>query len=1002
MKTRLHTMAQAALLALIPACDIGSVPDNGPDGGTTEPTPDARPPITTPVVEQAPDYKRGSLEPLFEITPQAEFNRFDIFGQRMATTDFTTGDTRVSIESKLLQVASQISSDNGRAVDLIEAGTETATRARQMPFRGNPTDVKFIDVDGKPKAYVPLGGGVGDPGNEVAAVDLASDTVQLVRVGIHPQRVAVHEPSGLVFVCNQYSNYISIIDARRDELLEKGGQPVEIPTEFYCSDLLLVQRDPGIGGEVDELYLFVANEFRASVLKYQIDVVREGVADEPTDVVVTPPKALQPHIPIAEITGVGKNPYRLSLNESQTGVYVANNRGGELALIDIDDEKAVAYQKFDAPTMDVLHIRDKVYVPTTTPFRGLLKRGSTVPDKVDGPPRRAEGLDGKDHVVHPGAMFDDTDSYNFEDLRNGVFQVDATLPDRGDYFTDDNDADDFFQAAQKQLAGAIPWDIERDRQGTQVFVAMLGSDLVQSLDVLDSGKFRLRAGRTFQTSELPTAVALNEDAGELLVVTMGGEFLERFDIDSGARLAQIDLGYAQPRYPATIIEAGEYFYATARWANDGRKACTSCHVDRFLTDGVGYSNGATAPTAFHQVKPNYNLMTTDSYFWNGSFVNNSYASVAFAAQSRTNCELVLFGLVEGVDKDPAQRAGDPINFTSDANDVICRPDTRVFANGLPVPLDQAGVDEDFNDDGVVDFADIGAVINAQKQTAFEKIGLSVQEQLERVGAFDPDDGKANRDVISRAMDFYGAAELRLPPNPLKQMARLGMLRESVAEKLKTGEEIFRKEAKCGTCHDPDNARHPYTDGRDHGAGADWMKRFLDAYDTDPRLLAIPGLENGVPDQFRRVTDAGFTKQEINVHYDPLDYFEPFCFDIEKCLVFDDPLSVRGSREEDERLFRLALINLADPDRGFMPGQVIKQTRVNTPSLRGVWLQHNLLRHGLAFSIREAILAPGHRELREGEIGWAIDRNDKTDVHGITSTLSADKVEALELFVQSIE
>jgi DNA-binding beta-propeller fold protein YncE len=1001
MKTRLHTIAQAALLALIPACNIGEVPET-PDGGPGETPPDAREPIIeTP--DPAAVYKRRSLTPMFEITPQQEFDRFEIFGVSMKAADFTTANTRVSVEAKLREVAAQISTDNETTVDLLGGG-ETAVRAQQMPFRGNPTDVKLITVNGQPKAYVPLGGGLGDPGHEVAAVDLTDNTVKRVRVGIHPQRLAVHEPSGLVFVCNQFSNYISIIDARRDELLQKNGENVEIPTEFYCTDLLLVEQDPERGGEENELFLFVANEYRASVLKYQIEVIRgDNINDEPSDVVVTPPQDKGKHVPIEEITGVGKNPFRLSLDDTQSRIYVANNRGGELALIDIKSGDRLAYQKFDAPTIDVVNIDDKVYVPTTTPFRGLLKRGSTLPDDVDGPPIVKKGLDEADHVVHPGALVDDTDSYNFEDLRNGIFQIDFNLSNRGDYFTDDNEADDFFVAAQKQLAGALPWDVERDQQGNRIFVAMLGSDFVQEFDVQASGNFRLRAtGRTFPTSELPTAVAVDGDGGELFVTTMGGEFLERFDLATGERVAQIDLGYAAPRYPATVIEAGEYFYATAKWSNDGRKACTSCHVDRFLTDGVGFSNGATAPTAYHQVKPNYNLMSTDGYFWNGSFVNNSYASVAFAAQSRTNCELILFGLVEGVDKDPADRVGDAVNFTSDANDVICRPDTSIFDNGLPVPLDQAGVDEDFNNDGVVDFADIGAVINAQKQTAFDKIGASVQEQLERIGQFDVNDAQANRDVISRAMDFYGAAELRLPPNPIAQMSGFGLLSAADEQKMDAGKVLFSGKAGCASCHDPLNTRHPFTDGRNHGEGAGWMQAFFAEYNSDPRVTDFPGLEAGLPEQLSRAAEASFTKQEINVHYDRLDYFEPFCFDIEKCLVFDNPLSVKGSAEEDERLFRLTLINLADPDRGFMPGQVLGQPSVNTPSLRGVWLQHNLLRHGLAFSIREAILGPGHRELRDGEIGWAMDRDGKVDVHGTTSTLSEAEVQALELYVQSIE
>jgi hypothetical protein len=85
-------------------------------------------------------------------------------------------------------------------------------------------------------------------------------------VGIHPQRLAVHEPSGLVFVCNQFPTYISLIDASRDELLTKGGENVEISTEFYCTDLVVVERNPGRAEEVDELFLFLAHEYRASVL----------------------------------------------------------------------------------------------------------------------------------------------------------------------------------------------------------------------------------------------------------------------------------------------------------------------------------------------------------------------------------------------------------------------------------------------------------------------------------------------------------------------------------------------------------------------------------------------------------------------------------------------------------------------------------------------------------------------------------------------------------------
>jgi hypothetical protein len=130
--------------------------------------------------------------------------------------------------------------------------------------------------------------------------------------------------------------------------------------------------------------------------------------------------------------------------------------------------------------------------------------------------------------------------------------------------------------------------------------------------------------------------------------------------------------------------------------------------------------------------------------------------------------------------------------------------------------------------------------------------------------------------------------------------------------------------------------------------------------------------------------------EVNVHVDPIDYFIPFCFDISNCLSFEDPLAVRGNRdEESRRLDLLVRINLADPDRQFIPGNVRGQSKINTPSLRGVWTQANLLHHGLGHTIAEAI-------------GLAVDSFGELDVHGTTRALSADDVRALVRYIESIE
>ena len=142
---------------------------------------------------------------------------------------------------------------------------------------------------------------------------------------------------------------------------------------------------------------------------------------------------------------------------------------------------------------------------------------------------------------------------------------------------------------------------------------------------------------------------------------------------------------------------------------------------------------------------------------------------------------------------------------------------------------------------------------------------------------------------------------------------------------------------------------------------------------------------------------------INIQADPLDYFIPCCFDTTNCLEFDDPLAVIGNTTEENRRLALILqINLADPERQFMPGNTRGNPAMNTPSLRGLWTQANLLHHGYAHRITEAILPPGHAALKPGELGYAVSNGGTFDNHGVTSTMNVSDVEALVAYVLSIE
>jgi hypothetical protein len=370
MKTqwfKLNLIALAGVTAAASACSLGDPPpDNPPLPVDAGPRPDARPPIdnepdpVTPFV-----YKRGSLRPLYQLTPiGGDQQRLNIFDVSMNNADFqAAGALGASVAQKMAQIQFQLAEERGVAPDdeaaEIFVDTENQTRAQLIPFRGNPTDVKFMEFEGRRKAFVPLGGDVMTVGHEVAIVDLDNtDNVTRVPVGLHPQRVFAHAPSGLVFVCNQFSNYISIIDSRTNDLLRNGDTPIEIPTDFYCTDLLLVER--ANFGEPDELHLYVSNEFRASVMRYSINIIRDGIDDVDT-VEILAPDADNPHIPDLEIQGVGRNPLRLNVNfDTEDEIYITNGRGGETATIRIPEVEVVRKIAFKAPSTDAVQVRDKL------------------------------------------------------------------------------------------------------------------------------------------------------------------------------------------------------------------------------------------------------------------------------------------------------------------------------------------------------------------------------------------------------------------------------------------------------------------------------------------------------------------------------------------------------------------------------------------------------------------------------------------------------------------
>src|SRR5262249_13191945 len=144
--------------------------------------------------------------------------------------------------------------------------------------------------------------------------------------------------------------------------LTKGNEPVEIPTEYMCSDLLFTDiNGGGRASDPNHQFLYVANRWRHSVLKYKVDVVLDS-QNRPASITSS-------FVP--EVLGVGFAPWRLALTEQKDAVLVTTAKGGEVARVQIASDQVTGHTSINGPSMDVVNINDLVIVPTLTIDRGL-------------------------------------------------------------------------------------------------------------------------------------------------------------------------------------------------------------------------------------------------------------------------------------------------------------------------------------------------------------------------------------------------------------------------------------------------------------------------------------------------------------------------------------------------------------------------------------------------------------------------------------------------------
>ena len=986
--------------------DAGGLPD--PDAladPDARPLPDAPPDGDTPPPEAI--YERGSIAPEFKLMRDGQFSDFrmpaladsNIFDEPVrATFEASSLVGNPGITNKLSIVGQQIDDDNADSDAQPVGGivpSEQADRAHNMPFRGKPSDIELSRIGGERFALVTLGGEISIPGNQVELLDVTDPTspqsLELITVGIRPQSIAATREidgvqPGIAFVCNEYSNYISVIDVGEGELIDG----VEIPTDYLCKDLVLADPEPQSPDPLEQ-DLYVANHWAGSVHKYELEFIADD-NDNIVDVVRRDGEPEPAHQPSETFANVGSNPMKLQRSVDERKLFVANSRGGDVAMIDLQTGDT-RVRALDGPAIGLVDAQQSAFVLTTTIHRGFpsTDEQNILPGEVTQPgPIEIDG-----QVVHPGARFNDTVTYNFEDLRNQIVQIDPNFEqDSLREYTDVVEADrNHFPFDEKLIIeGAVGADMIRGGAG-ELFVAWKGSDVVQQFEV-DAGapdNLNLEPGDfVVDTDIAPKAIAFDEEERTLFVVSWGSETLQVFDVDNAQVLGSVDLEYAAPSYPATDIERGQWGFVSAKWSNDGTKSCASCHVDELLADGIPFANGTRAPTVPNKVIPNWNLVDTKNYLWNNSSPNNSSLSLAFTAQTRGDCEIATFGFAEGagmVSLDSRQGLGDNNQLNAfDASSIRdqCLDELASRADGFDVNADFIG----------------------------EIAGLIVQERQEVAEAFvrDVTESELGIEGIGRAelaafIDWYGAAWVRMPPNPTHFLNERGLLEEEQSDRIAQGAVLFQT-AQCANCHIPEER---FRDGRSHGPGWDAISDIVETFEDDmidQGFLAGQGdqLPNEIVNALAAELDAGQGADDTPNIHTALDLFVPFCFDDRLCLEFEDPRRVSGARLDDA-LEVLAVLNLGDVERGFIPGNPTgsaQNAKVATPSLMGVWWQPNYMRPGTAQSIVEGIVGPGHPALASGQIGYAVNQDGDRNVHGVTDDLSADDIAAIVEYVESIQ
>ena len=546
--------------------------------------------------------------------------------------------------TKIMYGASYIDGrpDPGTRIDpnhpAVKSGSQKWPNIKQ-PFRSQPRAVA-LTADGR-KLYVTLPGREGYPDWRVAVVDTVNRRVlswidlrpQGVTKGLRPIGVKVaplntaiyHNPYAVVL--NQYANFASVIDTVTDTLIGI------FETGFYGEKALF---------NSNGTRLYVTDRFKDEVRVFRVD---------------PGPFFTQ----IAEVpTGANEldrtNPRDLDLSADGRTLYVANTLGHTIAAIDVSGD-ANTFVK----TLPVGGLSTDVKIAGRWGIVSGQETNTKLNERETGhgvPTKDANGVAIKNNgqpLGYTPVMSDATKATTFDDLGSELNVFD-TSTNKFVYRYVDEGRDlsqlvipgQFFDLhdhvdAQKIIKGSGPEQMVL--KSNMLFVTMANSDKVQAFrinqNVTDPSQIISPLGIEFTGGITPQGVEAAPDGKTIYVANLQTEDVSFLGVDANgnfSRQGYVPVGVT-PATPdptkgsngqglfATDEEVGFRWFFSSAYSDDGHKSCGFCHWDG-RQDGCQWNVAANAVGGVKVCPQNKDISDNWPEWYEG--LNNDFMAYASA------------------------------------------------------------------------------------------------------------------------------------------------------------------------------------------------------------------------------------------------------------------------------------------------------------------------------------------------------------------------------------